>query len=380
MVDISHINYVRPSSDLATAQVGAGARLGAVYSILGQYGRSWIAGICPSVGLGGYLAVGGYNMQMRAYGLAVDWVTSAKVVLADGTLITVSPTENADLWFAMRAGGTYGFIVEATLKTTIIPRSAMVHMAFNSHSTRYESLQKYMDWAPKQDPLFNSQLNLYNNRTNVLGWYIGKSVPELTAIVKESGLMDIAGAEIKITGNCSTDNSRNFWLYTQDTCTDDATAHAAFDTWFNVVPDALAPLPGITSYGFDDVPALPNETKAHAWPRFALINKTYFQTKSQPLSAADVQYISDKSGELPDELGFWTEVTSFNMSAPDTTSAFAWQKEATVLFRFEVAKSSNAAMMATGQKFMDDLDSYLIPRIGFVSLCFSLLVLDADAL
>lgn len=364
MVDISHINYVKPSDDLKTARVGAGTRLGAVYSILGQYGRTWIAGICPSVGLGGYLAVGGYNMQMRTYGMAVDWVESAKVVLANGDLITVSPTEHADLWFAMRGGGVYGFTVEATLITTIIPRSAMVYMAFNNKDTRYESTQKYLDWAPKQNPLFNSQLNLYSDRTNVLGWYIGKSVPELTAIVKESGLMDIPGAEIKISGNCSTENSRNFWLYTQQTCTDDATAHAAFNSWFNVVPDDIAPVPGIAPYGFNDVPALPNQPKATLWSRIALINKTYFQTKSKPLSTADIKYIVEKSGELPAELGFWTEMTSFNISAPATTSAFPWQEEATTLFRFEVTKSSNATVTAIGQKFMDNLDSYLIPRLG----------------
>ncbi|KAL8699358.1 MAG: hypothetical protein Q9201_006051 [Fulgogasparrea decipioides] len=362
VVDISHIDHVKISPDGTTATVGAGARLGTIYSLLGPTGRTFNAGICPSVGLGGYLGVGGYNMQMRYLGMAVDHVASARVILADGRLVTASLTENPDLFYAIRGGGLYGFIVEVTIKTVSIPRSAMVWMNFTQES-REQAIQRYLDWASRQDPHFNSQLNLYGDRAGVLGWYVGKSVPELTAIVKTSGLMDIPGAQIKITGNCSTENSRNFWLYTQTECTDDATAHTQFNTWFNVVPDAIAPVAGIQNFAFDDVPALPNETKASPWPRFALINKTYLITKSKPVSAAMVKYITEKSGALPAELGFWTEMTSFNISVP-ATSSFAWQSEATYLFRFEVARSDNATLKAIGQKFMDELDAYLVPKIG----------------
>lgn len=364
VVDISHIDYVNISSDTTTATIGAGARLGAIYSLLGPTGRTWNAGICPSVGLGGYLGVGGYNMQMRYLGMAVDQVASAQVVLADGSLVTASPTQNPDLFFAIRGGGTYGFIVEVTIKTVSVPRSAMVWMNF-TQASRNEATQKYLDWAASQDPLFNSQLNLYSDRVGVLGWYVGKTVRELSAIVKASGLMDVPGAQINITGNCSTENSRNFWLYTQTECTDDATAHTNFNTWFNVVPDDIAPVAGFTNYAFGDVPALPNQTQATLWPRISLINKTYFVTKSKPITPAMVEYITQKSGALPPELAFWTEMTSFNISVP-ATGSFAWQSEATYLFRFEVTRSSNATLEAIGQKFMDDLDAFLVPQIGCV--------------
>lgn len=363
VVDISHINYVKTSHDGLTATVAAGAKLAQIYEILNPTGHTINGGICPTVGLGGYLGVGGYNMQMRLYGMAVDHVQSIRTVLADGRLITASATEHPDLFWAMRGGGTYGFIVETQLKTVVIPRSAMVWMNFTG-PTRNEATQKYLGWASKQDPHFNSQLNLYSEYAGVLGWYVGKTIPELTAIVKASGLMDIPNANIKISGNCSTENSRNFWLYTQTECTDDATAHELFNTWFNVVPDNFSPVPGVVKqYGFDDVPVLPNETKATPWPRINLINKTYFVVKSKPLTLETIRYITEKSGALPAELGFWTEMTSFNISTP-ATSAFAWQEEAEYLLRFEVLRLPNATLQAIGQKFMDDLDAYLIPRIG----------------
>ena len=362
VVDISHIDYVKVADDAKQVTVGAGARLGALYSILGSTGRTFNGGICPSVGVGGYLGVGGYNMQMRALGMAVDHIASAKVVLADGSLVTISTTSHPDLFWAIRGGGTYAFIVEATLNTVVIPRSAMVWMNFTS-ADRDEATHKYLSWASQQDPLFNSQLNLYSDHAGVLGWYIGKSVAELTAIVKTSGLQDISGAQIKITGNCNTENSRNFWVYTQTECTDDATAHELANTYYNVVPDDIAPIPGVTNFAFDDVPALPTQTKATPWPRIALINKTYFVTKAKPLTKEIIDYILAKSGALPPELAFWTEMTSFNISVP-ATSSFPWQDSADYLFRFEVTRSADPKTEAVGQQFMDDLDAYLVPKIG----------------
>ena len=364
VVDISHINHVNISEDLSTATIAAGAKLGQIYEILDQTGHTMIAGICPTVALGGYLGVGGYNMQMRVEGMAVDHIQSIKTVLANGSTVTASASENPDLFWASRGGGTYGFIVEATIETAVLPRSAMLWMNFTG-PTRTEATQKYLDWGSHQDPHFNSQLNLYGGYAGVLGWYLGKTVEELTAIVKKSGLLDVPGVNYTITGNCSTENSRNYWLYTQTTCTDDATAHEAFNTWYNVVPDDFAPVPGaVAQYSFDDVPVLPNQTKATPWTRVSIINKTYFVTKSKPLGHETIEYIVEKSGALPAELSFWTEMTIFNISVP-ATSAFPWQEEAQYLFRFEVARSTNATLQAIGQKFMDDLDAYLIPRLGY---------------
>ena len=305
-------------------------------------------------------------MQMRYLGMAVDHIASVRLVLANGSLTTASPSQNPDLFWGIRGGGTFGFIVDAVITTVSLERSAMVWMNFSAE-IRPEATQKYLDWASKQDPHFNSQLNLYSSTASVLGWYVGKTKDELTAIVQSSGLMDLPGAQIKISGNCSNENSRNFWLYTQTECTDDATAHELFNSWYNVGQDDLMPVPGVTNVAFDNTPALPNQPKAQLWPRISVINKTYFITKSKPLTPATVSYITQKSGELPSELAFWTEMTSFNISVP-ATSAFVWQDEATYLFRFEVTRSTNATLEAIGQQFMDDLDAYLVPKIGYVRI------------
>ena len=360
---MSHFNYVKLSPDGSKATISAGAKLGQIYEQLERNGKTINGGICPTVGLGGYLGSGGYNMQQRLYGLAVDYVTKIKLVLADGRMVTASKTENKDLYWAARGGGTYGFVVETEFETRVIPRSAMVFANFTAE-TRTEVLQKYNDWAAKQDPAFNSQINLYSTYANLLGWYVGKSVEELKAIWKSSGLDQIKGATIKITGNCSTKNSRNFWVYTQTECGNDAEAEKLYDTFYNVVPDNFGPVPGaVTQFGFDAVPALPDRPKANPWPRIAVINKTFFVRKSRPLTKEDVKYITEKSGALAPELRFWSEITTFNITKA-TNSAFAWQAEALYLYRVSVEPAADPKITAQGQKFIDDVEAYLVPKIG----------------
>ena len=62
----------------------------------------------------------GHSPATRHYGLGVDQVLSARVVLASGQVVTASPCENADLFYAIRGGGgggTYGVVTQLQVKT-----------------------------------------------------------------------------------------------------------------------------------------------------------------------------------------------------------------------------------------------------------------------
>ena len=362
VIDIENLAYVLPSKDLKTVTVGAGSRLGALYSVLEGYGVTFTAGICPSVGIGGYLGVGGYNMQMRTHGFAVDHVKSAKVVTAKGDLITISPTSNPELWWAARGGGTFGVVVEAVLETAVLPRSAMFVANFNNASTRYEALTKYNAWAPKQDPNFESQFNFYSDRTQILGWYLGKNKAQLEAILATSGLSSIPNAQIKVTGNCSTANSRNFWTYTQDECTDDATALKAFYGQYNVAPNALTPLPNqIAVSAIGSQQAVPSIPRAALWQRGNIYTKTFVELPDRPLKDSDLKWLVDNTANLPKEMGFWIEVTTFNSSNAPSNSAFPWSKAKT-LWRMQV---ENVDPVMDESKALSELfEKEFRPRVG----------------
>ena len=98
------------------------ATFGAGWTILPLYNAVWPtrmtvpAGVCPTVGLGGLSAAGGFGRLSRTYGLTCDNIVQAKVVDANGALLTANQHENADLWWALRGGGggNFGAVVEFT--------------------------------------------------------------------------------------------------------------------------------------------------------------------------------------------------------------------------------------------------------------------------
>jgi hypothetical protein len=84
-----------------------------------------------SVGcIGGYTQGGGHSPASHNYGLAADQVLEAEVVLANGQIVTASPCNYTDLYFAIRGGGggTYGVVTSMTVK--VYPSTPVVAQSF----------------------------------------------------------------------------------------------------------------------------------------------------------------------------------------------------------------------------------------------------------
>ncbi|KIX08902.1 uncharacterized protein Z518_03559 [Rhinocladiella mackenziei CBS 650.93] len=367
VIDVSSINYVNIDDDLKTATIGGGTNLGQIYTELSVVNKTFLGGICPTVALGGYLGAGGYNLQQRQHGLAVDQVLSFKIVMANGDLLNVSPTSHPDLWFAARGGGTYGIVVEATVKIITLPRSAMVVGFFNNKTTRYEVVRKFLDWAPKQPSEFTSQLNVYSNRSHFIGWYLGGTKQELQAIMDKSGLFDVPGANISIAGNCSTENSRMYWMDPTTTCIDDDDAYKAFLMVYNTEPIHLVPIK--PQLRIEEELALPSAPPAALWPRFGVISKTYFTLKNKPLSNDTLKEFIQRTEDLPEEAGFWGEWTSFGIPKPNanTTGSFPWLEDASILMRMEVSSGKDKKTYEANREWLLDFEKFFRPKVGHAS-------------
>ncbi|QRV80312.1 reticuline oxidase [Ceratobasidium sp. AG-Ba] len=122
VIDVSNMTSFSIDAS-GSAKFQTGNRLGNIAQKLWDNGKRVLPhGTCPYVGLGGHAAFGGFGPYSRVAGLLHDRVTSAQVVLADGTLTTASATKNKDLFWALRgAGASYGIVTEWTFATLPAP-------------------------------------------------------------------------------------------------------------------------------------------------------------------------------------------------------------------------------------------------------------------
>ncbi len=86
-------------------RVGGGNVWGEVDHATHPFGLAVPAGIISTTGVGGLTLGGGVGHLSRKYGLTIDNLLEADMVLADGSFVTVSAKQNADLFWAIRGGG-----------------------------------------------------------------------------------------------------------------------------------------------------------------------------------------------------------------------------------------------------------------------------------
>ena len=105
VIDMSTMRGVRVDPKARTVRVGAGCVTGEVDHATHAFGLAVPFGIISTTGVTGLTLSGGHGYLSRQYGLAADNLIEADVVLADGTFVTASETDNADLLWALRGGG-----------------------------------------------------------------------------------------------------------------------------------------------------------------------------------------------------------------------------------------------------------------------------------
>ncbi|KAF2280099.1 FAD-binding domain-containing protein [Westerdykella ornata] len=128
IVDMRNFNSVTVDQAAQTAVIGTAGRLGNVATALYNQGKQAIShGTCPGVGVGGLSLHGGYGLISRSKGLTLDNILEAQVVLANSSVVTASPTQNPDLFWALRgAGAAFGIVTNFKFKTFNAPESNLV--------------------------------------------------------------------------------------------------------------------------------------------------------------------------------------------------------------------------------------------------------------
>jgi FAD/FMN-containing dehydrogenase len=105
VIDLALMTGVRVDPKNSTARAEGGATWGDFNHATNAFGLATTGGIISTTGIGGLTLGGGIGYLSRGHGLSCDNLISADVVTADGSVLTASTDENADLFWALRGGG-----------------------------------------------------------------------------------------------------------------------------------------------------------------------------------------------------------------------------------------------------------------------------------
>lgn len=105
VIDLSRMRGLRIDPNQRRVQVGPGHSQGDMDHATHAFGLAVPAGIVSTTGVAGLTLGGGHGYLTRQYGLTIDNLIEADVVLADGSFVTANAAQHQDLFWALRGGG-----------------------------------------------------------------------------------------------------------------------------------------------------------------------------------------------------------------------------------------------------------------------------------
>ncbi|GEM31505.1 FAD-binding protein [Nocardia neocaledoniensis NBRC 108232] len=153
VVDLGALNTVSVT-DPATGivRVGAGARWSQVASALSPHELVISSGDHGNVGVGGLATAGGIGWLVRSYGLTIDHVRAATVVLPNGEVVRADAAE-PDLFWAIRGAGSYvGVVTDFDIEAEHLPglQVGQVMIEVDDAGTALRRWSEYMAEAPRE--------------------------------------------------------------------------------------------------------------------------------------------------------------------------------------------------------------------------------------
>lgn len=117
VIDLRRLNKVVVDTSTQLLTVGGGAVWKTVDKEAAKHGLATVGGTVNHTGVGGLTVGGGYGWLTSKYGLTIDNLVQAELVLANGDIVICSESQNSDLFWAIRgAGSNFGPVTSFVFK------------------------------------------------------------------------------------------------------------------------------------------------------------------------------------------------------------------------------------------------------------------------
>lgn len=181
--NIEVLDYESSHYNGKALKVGAGVQLMDAYRAARDVGLVTVGGTCPTVGLaGGYTQGGGHGLSVSRFGLGADQALEWEAITADGEILTASPVENSDLYWALAGGGggTYAAVLSLTIKAHPDGLTSGANLTFSaagiSQDKFYAGIEAYISDLPKVLDAGATSTWLNNNETFILSPAVGVGI------------------------------------------------------------------------------------------------------------------------------------------------------------------------------------------------------------
>ena len=280
MISFRKMKAIDVDPDSRTVRVEPGATLGDLDAATQAHSLAVPTGINSTTGIAGLTLGGGFGWLSRKYGMTVDNLLSARVVLADGSVVDASESENSDLFWGLRGGGgNFGVVTSFEFQAHSVGPEILSGLIVHPLSNAVEVLRAYRDFV-KEAP------------DEVTVWAVMRKAPPLPFLPD-----DVHGTEILILAA----------MYTGD-MSDGEAALAPLREIGEPIADVIGPHP-FTGWqqAFDPLltPGERNYWKTHDFAELSdeLIDKIlgYIATLPDPQCEVFFAQVGGAQGRVPDE-------------------------------------------------------------------------------
>ena len=193
IINVSNRNKIHVNPEHKYVRVGCGVLLGQLDSELASKDCGWVPhGTCANVSALGLSLAAGIGTLTRKYGLTIDHLESATIVLADGSLVKANKDKNQDLFWFLRGCGAsnIGIVTDFKLRIHKTMDVVLFELEYNLDQLKlilemWDKFGPYVENNLASKILIFPQSNLeISHHVCLKGQYEG-TIPQLQELLKD---------------------------------------------------------------------------------------------------------------------------------------------------------------------------------------------------